>query len=229
MKAMVWVLKITLGSIIVSVVSMATTLTVVNSYVEQWMKSMPFQASIRPVTFNDVLAGLTGGSLPSQNAAKTPSERVAEPALPTAAKPEAEWTGKGEGTTETWKDSESGSEQGLKPDQETKESPVERKKPPEDALAVMGRISSSDEASGSTERDVMVTTEEINQKKNSISDEDKMKIFSILVSKLPQNEWQTISSMMEDGLTGNELQEIQQIVQQYVTTEEYQELMKIIG
>jgi hypothetical protein len=73
-----------------------------------------------------------------------------------------------------------------------------------------------------------VTTEEMTEAKNQLSDADKDQLFEMLATKLPQEAWQTISTYTENGLTDEELTNIQQIVAQYLTEEQYKQFMEIL-
>lgn len=77
--------------------------------------------------------------------------------------------------------------------------------------------------------EALVTTEEMTAAKEQLSEDDRNKLFAILVSKLPQEEWQTISGYVEGGLTGTELMDVQQIVAKYLNDAEYDELMEILS
>ena len=55
-----------------------------------------------------------------------------------------------------------------------------------------------------------------------------MNIFNILMTKVPQDEMQKISTAMEDGLTEDEVKEIQEVISNYVDEKEYEDLMKML-
>ncbi len=73
-----------------------------------------------------------------------------------------------------------------------------------------------------------MSTEELSEVKQQMSDEDKQKLFALLMNKLPQNTWQTISQYVENGLTEQELTTIQQIMAQHLDKEEYEQMMTIL-
>lgn len=73
-----------------------------------------------------------------------------------------------------------------------------------------------------------MTTEELTEVKNQMSDEDKEQLFALLMTKLPQDSWQTISQYVENGLTEQELTSIQQIMAQHLDKEEYEQMMAIL-
>lgn len=110
--------------------------------------------------------------------------------------------------------------------------PVEEKTPT-DALPVMGQVSSESSAgegqSGSVgDQQLVMTPEAISELKDNLPSEEKVNIFNILMSKLPQDEMQKISTAMEDGLTENEVKELQEVIAKYVDPEEYESIMKML-
>ncbi|WP_138753997.1 hypothetical protein [Paenibacillus sinopodophylli] len=73
-----------------------------------------------------------------------------------------------------------------------------------------------------------MTTEELTDVKDQMSDSDKDKLFGLLMSKLPQESMQTISQFVENGLTEQELTAIQQIMAQHLDKTEYNQMMDIL-
>ncbi|HEY0827841.1 MAG TPA: hypothetical protein VGE40_07085 [Bacilli bacterium] len=100
--------------------------------------------------------------------------------------------------------------------------------PQEDAVSAWTEESGTDEA-GDSSKDIVMSAEDFNRKKEMLSDEDKMEVFSILISKLPQDEMQQISQFVEDGITTEEMQQAETIIGQYVDDEEYARLMEILN
>lgn len=110
--------------------------------------------------------------------------------------------------------------------------PVEEKAPA-DALPVMGQASNesstNESQSGSLEdQQLVMTPEAIGDLKDNLPSAEKVNIFNILMSKLPQNEMQKISTAMEDGLTEDEVKELQQVIAKYVDPDEYESIMKML-
>jgi len=62
-----------------------------------------------------------------------------------------------------------------------------------------------------------------------LSEDDKSKVFSVLVTRLPQEEILKISEMVENGITGQELDQLQAMLTKYLPPEEYNELLDIIN
>lgn len=102
-------------------------------------------------------------------------------------------------------------------------------KVPEDAVAVMGQPAEEDTADAAGEdQQLVMTPGAMSEMKDSIPEEDKVGIFNILMTKLPQEEMQAISTAMEDGLTEAEVKEIQEVIAKYVNQDEYELLMKML-
>lgn len=102
--------------------------------------------------------------------------------------------------------------------------------PQGDAVPAWTQESVTDEIIDSDKDKVIVmSAEDFNRKKDLLTDEDKMEVFSILISKLPQDEMQQISEFVEDGITKEELQQAEVIIEQFVKDEEYDRLMEILN
>ena len=103
---------------------------------------------------------------------------------------------------------------------------------PEDAVPAMGGLSSQDAAAGQgaqgQDQQVIVTPDDLAAKKDGLPDKDKEKVFSILMSKLPQTEMQTLTEALEGGLTEAEMINIEQILSKYLDKSEYAKVMEIL-
>ncbi|MFB0847138.1 hypothetical protein [Paenibacillus oleatilyticus] len=103
---------------------------------------------------------------------------------------------------------------------------------PEDAVAVWsrqsGKANSKQDSLAEQDRKVVVSSEEVTKKKEQLSEADKAKIFSLMVSRVPQEDMQTISKLMEDGITAGELKEIERLLQKSLKSDEYKQLMDLI-
>lgn len=85
-----------------------------------------------------------------------------------------------------------------------------------------------DEAPSIDGSETAITTEDLNAMKGEMSDADKDQLFGLLMSKLPQEAWQTISGYMENGLTDEELTQVQQLMAQYLDRDQYEQMMGIL-
>lgn len=64
--------------------------------------------------------------------------------------------------------------------------------------------------------------------KDNMSNDDKVKLFTLLVSKLPAAEVQSISQLMENGITQEELVQLDKIIRRHLTQEEYKQVVAIL-
>lgn len=96
---------------------------------------------------------------------------------------------------------------------------TENEKVPDDSISVFNQ----------TKKDLVISAEEFTKKKDEIKDTDKVKIFTLLATRLPQNEFQQISTFVEDGVTEEEWVEIQKIVEEYLKPAEYKELQDLLA
>lgn len=78
------------------------------------------------------------------------------------------------------------------------------------------------------ERKVIISAEDVSRIRDEMSDEDKLRVFSLLAYKLPEAEVQTLSTMIERGITEEEAVEIQDRLKLYLTDQEYEELLKLL-
>ena len=75
---------------------------------------------------------------------------------------------------------------------------------------------------------VVVTPDDLIAKKDGIDSKDKEAIFTILMSKLPQEEMQKLTEYMEDGLTETEVLAIEQMLSKYLDKTEYAKVMEVL-
>lgn len=75
---------------------------------------------------------------------------------------------------------------------------------------------------------VVVTPDDLIAKKEGIEAKDKEAIFTILMSKLPQEEMQKLTEYMEGGLTETEVLAIEQMLSKYLDKTEYAKVMEVL-
>lgn len=201
MKFILWLGKLTIATCFITTITLYATWMAVQTYVDKLLAHYQLADSMNKIQFSDFLAGL-GGSV---NILEQPASRKeAVPRPDTGIKAPT---------------SISGEEQPA----DSRPNPYEEPKG-DDAVAVWSQNRSGSEQ----QKKVIVTTEEFQKTKDTISNEDKMKLFSMLVSRLPQEELQTLSTLVEDGITEKELEEINGIVEKHLKPEEYKELIAIL-
>jgi|GEM_PF-4839766 len=111
------------------------------------------------------------------------------------------------------------------PGQSEERSTVEQETPPVNALPVMGQIGSS---AGAIGEDWYLSMDDLNEAKESLTAEERMEIFSILISKVPASDVQTISTLLEGGLNAEELETAAGILQQHLSDDEYEKLQNLL-
>ncbi|MDP5276055.1 hypothetical protein [Chengkuizengella axinellae] len=97
-----------------------------------------------------------------------------------------------------------------------------------DAVEVWNQQEYSIEEQGLAPEEVLFTAEAFTSTKDLLSDEDKMTIFSLIISNLPSGELQKLSTIMEEGVTVNELLEIEATMKEHLSEEEYQQMLTIL-
>lgn len=98
---------------------------------------------------------------------------------------------------------------------------------PDNALPVFGQSSGAD-SDALDKKKLIMTAEQFNQKRELLSDADKMRIFTLLLTRLPEEELQKFSQMVEDGISSDDLNAMDSSAQKYLKSEEYEELMDIL-
>ncbi|MFD1954624.1 hypothetical protein ACFSL6_10735 [Paenibacillus thailandensis] len=254
----VWLAKLVAAGLIISFLSIWTTGYVVNSYVETLLKQFNIPLETQPMALSGVWGKLWGADpvtaeAPSDTDSDTDAERET-PDSPSEGTIEGA-AGKQGGAGE--RDSSAGNEPSPSPGPLTGigggSGASAGAEPPEDgAGAADGAFGgetpggtangsadapdaspdSPEEGTASTlpadDTEVAITTDNMTEIKNQMSDADKNKLFGLLMEKLPQEAWQSISAYVENGLTDEELTDVEQIMAQHLSSEEYKQMMEIL-
>jgi hypothetical protein len=223
---MQWLSKIVIGTVLITSISLFTTWYVVNMYVEDIFRQFHIPALGKKVQFSEFAARLVGelnivkprdGGEQAASAQKEPNNPSTKPVASPSPSPNENKTSAidsqnrdnhGSGTTDA--NAKAGAKAGMQ----------------DDSVAVMGRTQSETDAQ---KKDLVLSTEDFAKKKEALSSDDKMKVFSLVVSKLPQSEVQHLSTLLEDGITSSELKEVDQTLKKYLNEQEYKQLMDIIS
>ncbi|NEW07295.1 hypothetical protein GK047_14910 [Paenibacillus sp. SYP-B3998] len=224
MKFMQWLGKIVIGTVLISSLSVCTTWYVVNMYVEDIFRQFQIPALGKKVQFSDFAARL-GEELnivKPRDGGKRAVMTQTEPSSPST-KPEASSLPSPNGSKASTIDPQDQHGSGTTSPTTKSGAKAEAK---DDSVAVMGRVQTEAEAQ---KKDLVLSTEDFAKKKEALSSDDKMKVFSLLVAKLPQNEVQHLSALLEDGITSSELKEVDLTLKKYLNEQEYKQLMEIIG
>jgi hypothetical protein len=210
MKLFGWLSKLLISTVLISTLSVLTTWYVVNLYVEEVIRQYQLPGLSKKVQLSDIAARLSD----ELNIKKSKDDHA-----PSSA------TLKGLDAIQD----PSTSPASPAPSQMPKGNPVNPAEATSDAakadsITVWGQVNKT-----GTQKDIVMSKEEFAKKKDLLTSEDKMNIFSLVVSKLSQEEIQRLSTLLEKGITAEELKEVDLILQNKLKKEEYQQLLKILG
>lgn len=220
MKLIAWFSKIVIGTVLITSITMFTTWYVVNMYVEDIFRQYQIPALGKKIQFNEFAARLVGELNIVMH--KDGGKQAAPQDIPTPTKavPSPNPSGSQSSPSSSSRDdlpvgginSEGGGDasQGVK----------------DDAVAVMGRARTEEDGQ---KKELVLSTEDFAKKKEALSSDDKMKIFSLVVAKLPQTEVQTLSALLEDGITTEELTEVNSTLKKYLSEKELKQLTDILS
>ncbi|PQP86431.1 hypothetical protein [Paenibacillus sp. AR247] len=244
MKIAQWLLKTVLTVVLISGLTVLTTGAVVNMYVQSLLASFNIQLEGQPTGIGGMMKGMLGLNTtkekePDKEAAST--AHAADDSKSTDGSTTTAETGTGS-TEEAGETAGAGSQTGTNAGEAGSGSgstagtetggtaDAEGADASDDALPVMGQ-GLSESAMGSqsaADQQVVISPDEMIQKKEELTATEKEQIFNILMKKLPQSEMQKISAAMEDGLTEQELSTIEDTISKYLTKEEYAALSKLL-
>ncbi|WP_146767154.1 hypothetical protein [Paenibacillus sp. YN15] len=102
-----------------------------------------------------------------------------------------------------------------------------------DALPVWSQSGSSQgsQSGGTGEQaseKMLFSADFLSSTKDTMTNDDKIKLFALVVSKLPAAEVQAISQLMENGITQEELAQLDGIIRKHLTQEEYTQVLAIL-
>ncbi|MGZ9585943.1 spore coat protein [Paenibacillus marinisediminis] len=212
-------------SIISSLLTIGTTALVVDGYIQTALQQFNVPIKREPMTAVTLWSSLWKGTAPKPEQGNR--TQLNPSGIGKAVKPGTGEEGSGgsrngsessgsAGSTETQGASQ-GSEQGT-----------ESKPTGDDALPVWGSV--SEEANGlDQQEEVIVTPEALKDSKEQLPANAKDEIFRTLLQKLPQEDWQRISTLMEGGLTSSEISEVEQILAKHLNDEEYKKMRDMLA
>lgn len=235
MKWFSWMIKMCMSALLLTTVCLYATWTAVQMMVGKVLDQYHISMGIQKIEFSDFLAELGKGlnimkqpaSLDSsKSAGKGGSASVGGSG--TDGRTEASAGGKtAEGTGQT------NPQSGLGPSGRDAKGDLGGASGGSDALPVWSQTnagsSQARDSESQAEKKTVLSTDALQATKDKISGEDKMKLFTLLVSKLSSEELQSISKMMEDGITQQELSEMETTVRKKLTKEEFDQITAILG
>ncbi|WP_337103867.1 hypothetical protein [Paenibacillus sp. YIM B09110] len=223
MKKVGWLGKLIASGLILSFLSIWTTGYIVTSYVDSLLKQFNLPLEVPPIAMSGVWGKLWGSDPPLA------AEDIAE-AGSGQDKPEA--SSSPEDTTV----SSGNGEQDDAPVSEDAFGEIEN--PPLTDIGIGGGTEAggspsqpgqgSDDSGEIDGTETAITTDDLTEAKDQMTDDDKETLFGLLMSKLPQESMQLISGYVEDGLTEQELTSVQQIMAQHLDKAEYEQMMNIL-
>ncbi|WP_152399733.1 hypothetical protein [Paenibacillus cellulositrophicus] len=243
MKIAQWLLKTVLTVVLISGLTVLTTGAIVNMYVQSLLASFNIQLEGQPTGIGGMMKGMLGLNTtkekePDKEAASTAHAADDSKTSGGSTNTADNGTGSTEGAGET---AGTGSQTGTNAGEAGSggstagtatggNAEAEGTDTPDDALPVMGQGLSESAMGGQSAADqqVVISPDEMIQKKDELTATEKEQIFNILMKKLPQSEMQKISAAMEDGLTEQELSTIEDTISKYLTKEEYAALSKLL-
>lgn len=232
MRMLGWLAKAVLTATLVSLIAVATTWVTVNIFLDKLLSQFEAASGIR-VELSEVLAQLSGfgNSLLTPQLDKKASmgerEQQRSDSIGHDDSNRSPDDSIGDDPGDASQEQSSGPANEQRGDEE--DDPA-NDHVPDDAIPVWsGQTQTDSQKAGSAGDQILITGEQFIQVRDQMSNDDKMKIFALLFQKLPQQEIQNLSVLMEDGITGEELEQIDGIVSQYLSEEEYEEIKQLLS
>jgi hypothetical protein len=241
-KLINWLTKIIIQTMLIAGLTVYLTWVTVHTYVDKLLSKYHLDSAESKINFSDFLSQMSASlnilkpsSSNNQASGKTSelaldTEPTEEPSRQTLADPEITdipSTVDSESTTST---TSTTSPQPTATPTETDSTDVNAT--PDDSVSVWnqtGEASKQEESKTDKQQELVMSAEEFSKKKDQIDEADKVKIFTMLAARLPQTEFQQLSTYVEDGVTEEEWVDIQKIVEQYLKPEEYKELQDLLA
>lgn len=212
MKWLGWLGRLIITIVVVCLLTVVTTGYVVNYYIEQMLSRYHISMTDGGPSVTDIMKGLVG----IQSSTSSPTD---------------------EESSSNGKDQEQGQDKELNKNK-NKDQNQDNMNLPNLPPATGGANSGNGHASGNgsgngseksaQKENVLVTPDDLIAKKEGIESKDKEAIFTILMSKLPQEEMQKLTEYMEDGLTETEVLAIEQMLSKYLDKTEYAKVMEAL-
>jgi hypothetical protein len=208
MKMLVWLSKLAVSAVLISSLSVFTSWYIVNTYLKSVLDQMNINIPEKHYQFSDFLSRLSDEVHTIALSGKAPDSSDLSAA----------------------KRSDNRENEQRPPSEEEPGTAADKaKEPTGDAAVPAWNQQLYESQAEQQQQDIIMSAEEFSQKKEQLTNEDKMKIFSILFSKLPQQDMQKISLIMENGITRDELKQVDRIISQHLDRSEYDQLLAILN
>lgn len=227
MKYIGWLLKLSITIVVVSLLTVLTTGYVVNHYIGSLLSSYNVSMTSSAPSVGQIMKEMLGfggnSKVKDQNdsdvadlGGKTEGNTIDDPAQKSSSETDTTPDDQpSSGTSTSNPGNDIGEPTSSDPEQNV----------PEDALPVMGGISSGE---SQQDQEVVVSPDDLVAKKDELASTEKEEVFAMLMSKLPEEEMRKLTEAMEGGLTESEIFTIEQVLSKYLDKEEYAKMMKII-
>lgn len=212
MKWIGWLLKLGATVVAVSVLTMATTGYVVNSYVQSLLGSYNLPITGQAPSLGSMMKGMLG-----LGGGQSPPDNQSDQQGNAAGGGNNEVNPGGTAVTDD-------PHQGENTEPQTDET---NGTAPDGALPVMGELEAGGDALAQ-DNQVIVTPDDLVAKKDDLPDQEKEEIFAILMSKLPQEDMQQLTNALEGGLTETEMINIEQILSKHLDKAEYAKVIEML-
>lgn len=223
MKWIGWLVKLVATVVAVSLLTMATTGYVVNSYVQSLLGSYNLPVTGHAPSLGNIMKGMLGlgeGASTSGNPSGSRSDQDA-----VDANKQVNSLGRGDSAVNPGGPTVADDlQQGGNSEPQTDET---NGTAPDGALPVMGGLEAGGDALAQDSQ-VVVTPDDLVAKKDELPDQEKEEIFAILMSKLPQEDMQRLTNALEGGLTETEMINIEQILSKHLNKAEYAKVIEML-
>lgn|GEM_PF-1021302 len=227
-KIGLWIARIVATVVLAALLSVWTTGYVVSSYVQALLKQYEIPMEVEPVALSDVWGMLWGtdskentSAVADTNTGSSNQQEQLPQSIDDARELDEESTN---GALGNENENSVNGENINAEDSENIEDSTDQQQADDqweqDAEEALAPIENGSEPT--------ITPEDIDASKDMLSEEDKERMFYLLMSNLPTDSMQLFSTYIEDGLTDQELLEVQQVMAQHLSKEEYEELTEIL-
>ncbi len=222
MKILGWLTKMAVAAVFIAAVTIYATWTAVGTYLEKVLAHYQIGGDMQSIGFLDFVEKMgTGLNIMNQSVSAKDDKPV--------------YGGTGLTPVGSANSGNEGGAGGTISSREEKEGSINSGASGSggmaDALPVWSQSGSAQGAqSGGTgeQEKTLFSSDFLSSTKDNMSNDDKVKLFTLLVSKLPAAEVQSISQLMENGITQEELVQLDKIIRRHLTQEEYKQVVAIL-
>lgn len=224
MKLFKWLAKLAFVVLLVSGLTVITTWYIVQAMIDNVLKQIPADSAVARIDWRDVAAQFLSGLDTSDGARSAGGQASREP----GAGGETGSPAAGDGMNETGTGLADVSETDGDGDGAERGGGVSPRGE-EDAVPVWGGRNSLQQGADAKREEIVFSVEEWERLQNELDENEKMRILTLIMQKIPTDALQQWSQIMENGVTQRELDELEKIANEYLTPEEVDELTELLG